>query len=124
MIQEKKPVIRIGFDGETRYESLREASRANFLDACTISNVCRGLQHLSGGYIWRFDDGAKRTVTVIPGTPMKERMVHRIGAKDDVYYPTVDAAAAEIGIKRDRIYRALRGKSMGTGGYLWEWVKV
>ena len=52
-----KPVLQIK-DGVVinRFDSIREAGRSTNIIASSISDVCRGKNKTTGGYVWKYAD--------------------------------------------------------------------
>ena len=126
-----KPVDQYDYDGNllATYESIKNASEITDVDKHGISNVCKGKNVTSGGYIWRFkgEDFNKYNITPPKNSSKKKKHVSRCVEQytlDDTFVQTFSSIAVAnkyLGKKQTHIADVCEGKRNNCCGYIWKY---
>jgi DNA-binding transcriptional regulator YiaG len=130
-------------DGEfvASYNGYSEAARITHIDRGGISKCCRGIQTLSGGYVWKLDSSADNLAKASRNKKRCENMFNNvkkvrgkyvIGKKVEVNqykpngefvarYDSIINAQRHTNIYACAIGQCCLGKLKSTGGYVWKY---
>ena len=130
-------------DGEfvARYNGYSEAARITHIDRGGISKCCRGIQTVSGGYVWKLDSSADNLAKASRNKKRCENMFNNvkkvrgkyvIGKKVEVNqykpngefvarYDSIINAQRHTNIYACAIGQCCLGKLKSTGGYIWKY---
>lgn len=87
------------------YPNMKTAAADIGIDPSAISGVIRGINITAGGYHWRYPDGEENKGSQHRNMPVMDEDTGKI-------YPTIDAAAADLGISATTISRIAHGQTI------------
>ena len=89
------------------YPNMKTAAADVVISPSAISLVLRGITLTAGGYHWRYPDGEENKGSQHRNMPVMDEDTGKI-------YPTIDAAAADLGISATTISRIAHGQTIST----------
>ena len=132
------PVCKYSIEGDfiEEYPSASIAAKENALSVTTVLNSCKKVNRLPKRFIWRYkgDYLDKQDVPKyeknIPSKSNMEKLRKAVSKVTQQYsldgklvmeYSSAIAAASEVGLHYDSIYKACRGKFKTAGGFVWKY---
>ena len=104
-----------------KFDSIRQAAKATGIANTSISGVLKGKLITAGGFHWKYADG--RPIKV------REKKIPKTVAKPIIcletkkIFPSVKAAAEEIGAGNSAISNVLKGRTKTAGGFHWKYIE-
>lgn len=135
------PVCKYSIEGDfiEEYPSASIAAKENGLSVTTVLNSCKKINRLPKRFIWRYKDDYLDKQDVpkykknVPSELNMEKLKKAVSKVTQQYsidgrlireYPSAVAAALEVGLHYDSIYKACRGKFKTVGGFIWKYKEV
>nr|DAI49412.1 MAG TPA: intron associated endonuclease [Caudoviricetes sp.] len=121
-----RPVAQYSLDGQRLgvFKSIKAAALAIGVRSSDISSCLSGEQRTACGFMWRYAQDAPENIEPYRRVPARSKPVGQYEIKTMTklkVYPSITAAAAELGVRVSTLQSAACGRSKTSCGYIWQY---